>query len=94
MPDAYNRELEYRIPRLHSPVSSLRFPQPFGDLCKNKTSLLYIFVENASRDLAPFEVESADGRPQLRPRPDIINALKTNRSEQAQCCVYLVRLYV
>ena len=34
------RELEYRIPRLHSPVDSRRFPEIFGDFCKNKTSFL------------------------------------------------------
>ena len=31
------RELEYRIPRLHSPVISRRFPETFGDFYKNKT---------------------------------------------------------
>ena len=34
------RELEYRIPRLHYPINSRRFPEIFGDLCKNKTSFL------------------------------------------------------
>ena len=28
------RELEYRIPRLHHPVNSRRFPDIFADLCK------------------------------------------------------------
>ena len=31
------RGLEYRIPRLHSPVNSWRFPKTFGDLCKKIT---------------------------------------------------------
>ena len=34
------RELEYRILRLHSPVNSQRFPDIFGDFCKNNTSFL------------------------------------------------------
>ena len=34
------RELEYRIPRLHSPVNSRRFLEIFRDLCKNKTICL------------------------------------------------------
>ena len=34
------RELEYRIPRSHSPVNSRRFPELFGDFCNNKTSFL------------------------------------------------------
>ena len=29
-----NRELEYRIPRLHSPVNSRKLPETFGDSCK------------------------------------------------------------
>ena len=37
--DAHKRELEYRIPRLHSPVNSRRFPETFGDVC-NKTGFL------------------------------------------------------
>ena len=39
-PTTSKKELEYRIPRLHSPVNSRRFPEIFGDLCKNKTSFL------------------------------------------------------
>ena len=39
------RELEYRIPRLHSPVNSRRFPETFGDFCKTKTTFLLVFVE-------------------------------------------------
>ena len=35
-----NRELEYGIHRLHSPVNSLRSLETFGDVCKNKTSFL------------------------------------------------------
>ena len=34
------RELECRIPRSHSPVNSRRFPETFGDFCKNKTGFL------------------------------------------------------
>ena len=34
------RELEYRIPRLHSPENSRRFPEIFGYVCKNKASFL------------------------------------------------------
>ena len=34
------RELEYRTPRLHPPVNSRRFPEIFGDFCKNRTSFL------------------------------------------------------
>ena len=34
------REMEYRIHRLHFPVSSQRFPQMFGDSCKNETVFL------------------------------------------------------
>ena len=34
------RELEYRIPRLHSPANSRRFPEISGDVCKNKTIFL------------------------------------------------------
>ena len=30
------RELEYRNPRLHSPINSRRFPDIFGDFYKNK----------------------------------------------------------
>ena len=40
------RQLEYRIPGLHSPVNSQRFPEMFGDLCTNKTGFLLVFVEN------------------------------------------------
>ena len=32
--------LEYRIPRLHSPVNSRRFQQTFEDFCNNKASFL------------------------------------------------------
>ena len=34
------RELEYRIPRLHSPANSRRLPEIFGDFYKNKTGFL------------------------------------------------------
>ena len=34
------RELEYRIPRLHSPANSRRLPETFEDFSKNKTTLL------------------------------------------------------
>ena len=34
------RELKYRIPRLHHPENFRRFPEVFGDVCKNKTSFL------------------------------------------------------
>ena len=34
------RGLEYRIPRLHSPENSWRFPEIFGDVCRNETSFL------------------------------------------------------
>ena len=34
------RELEYRIPRLHDPVNSPRFPEIFGDFRKRKTIFL------------------------------------------------------
>ena len=34
------REVEYRIPRLHYPVNSRRFPETFGDFCRNETSFL------------------------------------------------------
>ena len=34
------RELEYRIPRLHYPVKSRRFPEMSGDCFTNKTSFL------------------------------------------------------
>ena len=37
---ASKREVEYRIPRLHSPGNSRRFPEMFRDLCKNKRSFL------------------------------------------------------
>ena len=40
------RELEYGIPRSHSPAHSRRFPETFGDFCKNKTTFLRVFVEN------------------------------------------------
>ena len=40
------RELEYRIPRLHYPVKSWRFPEIFRGFCENKTSFLNVFVEN------------------------------------------------
>ena len=38
-------ELEYRIPRLHSPVNSRRFPESFGDLCYVRTSLTSDLLE-------------------------------------------------
>ena len=34
----------HRIPRLHSPETSRRFQETFGDDCKNKTSFLYVGV--------------------------------------------------
>ena len=34
------------IPRLHYPGNSWRLPETFGDSCKNKTSFLWVFVEN------------------------------------------------
>ena len=40
------RELEHIIPRSHSPENSGRFPETFGDVCKNKASFLQVFVEN------------------------------------------------
>ena len=36
----YKRELEYRIPRLCSPVNFRRFPDIFGDFLKTETILL------------------------------------------------------
>ena len=39
-PRGVKRELEDGIPRLHSPINSRRFPEMFGDFCKNKTSFL------------------------------------------------------
>ena len=32
--------LEYGTPRSHSPVASRRFPEIFGDFCKNETGFL------------------------------------------------------
>ena len=36
----FKRELEYRIPRLHSPENSRRLPEIFEDVCKNKPSFM------------------------------------------------------
>ena len=41
----FKRELEYRIPRLHSPVSSRKFPETFGDFCKQGPGHLPIVAE-------------------------------------------------
>ena len=57
---ADNRELEYRIPRLHSPANSRdvqRFSEMFGDLCKNKPSFMYTCVSNRVLPFAAVDVE-------------------------------------
>ena len=41
----YKRELEYRIPRIHSQVNSRRFPEIVGDRCKNKPSFPYYVLD-------------------------------------------------
>ena len=38
---------------LNSAVNSQRFPEIFGDVCKNKTSYLQVFVENCVLPFAP-----------------------------------------
>ena len=40
-----NRELEYRIPTLHSPVDSRWSPETFGDSCRNKKDFLWVSCE-------------------------------------------------
>ena len=49
------RELEYRMPRLHPPENSRRFPETFGDFRKNITSFLWVFVENRFLMFAPID---------------------------------------
>ena len=36
----YVRELEFRVPRLRSPVNSRRSPETLGDFCESKPILL------------------------------------------------------
>ena len=50
------RELECRIPRLHCPVSSWRFPDVFGDFCtsKSRPGFPYISVRAANLRAAMF----------------------------------------
>ena len=63
-------KLEYRIPRLHSPVNSRRFPEISGDVCKNKTSfLLYVSAENRSLSLAPVDFR---GKPEPVARTQVL----------------------
>ena len=51
----FKRELEYRIPRLHSSVNSQGFLEVFGDECKDKTSFLHVLVENRFLRFAPVD---------------------------------------
>ena len=70
-----NRELEYRMLRLHSPVNSRKFPEIFGDLLKNKTSFLYIFVENRFLPFAPVDFpQGAGARTPYSSTPSLIPA--------------------
>ena len=50
-----DREVECRIPRLPSAVSSRRFPEIFGDFCKIETSFLQALLENRSLPLSPID---------------------------------------
>ena len=50
---ALRGSLKYRIPRLHSRENSQRFPENLGDSCNNKTSFLWVFVENRFLTSAP-----------------------------------------
>ena len=43
------RELEYRIPRLHSPANSRRLPETSEDFCNNKTSFVCVLLHYGSR---------------------------------------------
>ena len=47
------RELEDRVPRLHSPENSRRM---FGDVCKNKPIFLLVFVENGFLTFPPVDL--------------------------------------
>ena len=64
------RELECRIPRLHSPANSRRFREIFGDFCKNKTSFLLVFVENRFLTFAPVDLR---GKPEPVPRTQVLS---------------------
>ena len=61
----FQRELEYRIPRLHYPVKSRRFTEMFGDVCNNNTRFMYVFVENL---VLPFAPEDFRRKPEPAPR--------------------------
>ena len=66
------RELEYRIPRLHSPVNTRRFPEIFGDFCKNETIFLYVLVENRLLPFAPVDFRR---KPEPVPRAQALSYL-------------------
>ena len=60
-----NKELECRIPRLHSPISFRKFLEISGDSCKNKTSFLWVFVENRILPFAPVDFGRKPATPEI-----------------------------
>ena len=63
------RELEYRIPRLHSRENSRRFPDMFGDVRKNNASLLQVVVEKRAPPCAPVDLRR---KPEPVPRAQVL----------------------
>ena len=61
---------DYRIPRLHFPVNSRRFPEIFGDFCKNNTSFLQVCVESRFLPFAPADFRR---RPEPVPRTQVLS---------------------
>ena len=68
--ERFNMELEYRIPRsITYLASSWKFPEIFGDSCKNTTSFLWVFVENRFLPFAPVDFRR---KPKPVPRTQVL----------------------
>ena len=89
--DHPKRELEYRIPRLHSPVNSRRSPETFEDFCKNKTSFLYVLVENRFLPLAPVDFRR---QPETVPRTQVYIYLSLALSLYYVCMCMYIYIYI
>ena len=56
------------MPRLYYPGNSRRFPETFGDVCKNKPIFLEVFVENRILTFAPVDFRR---KPEPVPRTQV-----------------------
>ena len=77
---SFKRELEYRIPRLHFPVNSQRLLESWGNFC-NKTSFLYLLVENRFLPFAPVDFRR---KPEPVPRTQVLSCHRNSRKRASK----------